>query len=163
MEGRMTDPRGEAPSKEQRLLATDTARRYFNPLSTYRGSDAVEQCRLAIVDAFAASATPANARAVAAALKVVLDDWANANEIGDDAREDAESALNAYYAATLPEAPQPAMTPERELLIRRIDNALSFGTTGRDALPTLLKDCRNALLALPVQDMSLDRALNSHH
>jgi len=61
---------------------------------------------------FAASASApsatANARAVADALKLVLDDWANANSIGDDAREDAEAALNAFYAATLPEAPQPA-------------------------------------------------------
>lgn len=32
-------------------------------------------------------------------------------------------------------------------LIERLDQALSFGTTGRDALPNLLKDCKDALEA----------------
>src|SRR3990167_5183883 len=106
MEGRMTDPRGEAPSKERRLLATDTARRYFNPLSTYRGSDAVEQCRLAIVDAVAASAKPANARAVAEIKNA--GGYAAWLEING---EKIYIAPGESYAAALPEAPQPA-TPE---------------------------------------------------
>jgi hypothetical protein len=46
---------------DMRKLANQTAHRYFNALGTYQGTDAKEQCRLAIVDAldkvFAGSAT----------------------------------------------------------------------------------------------------------
>lgn len=43
-----------------------------------------------------------------------------------------------------------AASTETDDLIRRLDSALSFGTTGRDALPTLLQDCRAALSRQPV-------------
>ena len=39
-------------------------------------------------------------RALSEALQLVLDDWANANHIGDDAREQAERALNSPRSAT---------------------------------------------------------------
>ena len=58
------------------------------------------------------------AKAVASALKVVLDDWANANEVGDDAREDAETALDAFYAQSESGKPDTAKVPEGWKLLK---------------------------------------------
>jgi hypothetical protein len=44
--------------------------------------------------------------ALADALQLVLDDWANANMIGDDARADAEQALNMLDTNETPESPK---------------------------------------------------------
>lgn len=46
------------PLDERRRLANQTAHRYFNALGTYRGTDAKEQCRLAIMDALEKALAP---------------------------------------------------------------------------------------------------------
>lgn len=55
-------------------------------------------------------------RALTAALQLVLDDWANANAIGDDAREQAERALSSGQVQVVREAAMSA-TPRTDAVL----------------------------------------------
>lgn len=56
----------------------------------------------------------------------------------------------------IPHATLEGMMVELDELIRRLDEALSFGTTGRDALPNLLKDCKAKLEQLRYEQIEHD-------
>jgi hypothetical protein len=88
--------------------------------------------------------------ALADALQLVLDDWANANMIGDDARADAEQALNMLDTNETPESPK----GEEALVAGQATNGASGDNPGRCGSVRTLADskgstCRQTESAAP--------------
>lgn len=84
--------------------------------------------------------------ALADALKLVLDDWANANAIGDDAREQAERALDASVSATGALTERERVTLNNLLtLAGYIEHALEDSEERQDGSTILTNEHANAL------------------
>jgi hypothetical protein len=98
---------------EYTLARAEAAERDF--IQVHKNCIAARE-RVAELERASLSSEGTREAALTAALKLVLDDWANANAIGDDAREQAEHALNATVSPVLTntavQEPQPKVSGE---------------------------------------------------
>lgn len=106
--------------------------------------------------ACAVSATPATPiggreNALSEAVKLMLDDWANANEIGEDAIERAGLALDMPALAA-----QPAAAQGGEWVKKALDSAESLVNAADDLLMWLGKTIKSGDVAIEVTDIGAE-------